>query len=157
MPLTLKMLNRDEFVPENKQEYALFVVDRFYGSVEFKYMSVEFMYAMIDAETGHHVPSSVCYNGQDEIPFNVPVRFNDDNTVRVLDKEELDRYKNHKKPEQRFWHVKTWFLTDNRNGQINPEELDEVSLGIMKVSDLEAEIVKANLECQASVNKSRGE
>lgn len=75
MAMTLKMLNREEFVPENGVEYALFTVCKFYGTFEFEYMTAEFHFSMIDAEDGHPLPSSVCYNGQDEIPFDVPVLY----------------------------------------------------------------------------------
>lgn len=144
MGLTLEMLTRNNFVPENGVEYAAFLVSDFYGELEFKYLTCEFTYNMIDADNGYPLPCSACYEDND-LPCDVPILFKD-KIPCVISKEEVEKLKNHHDPEQRFWWIKTWFLTDHRNTQIHPEELDEISIGIMKVSDFMKQVKVANSE-----------
>lgn len=144
MALTLEMLTRNDFTPENGVEYAAFLVSDFYGELEFKYLTCEFNYTMIDADNGYPLPCSANYEDND-LPCDVPILFKD-KMPYVISQEEIEERENHYDPEQRFWWIKTWFLTDKRNTQIHPEELDEISIGIMKVTDFIKKVKVANSE-----------
>ena len=142
MGLTLEMLTRNNFTPENGVKYAAFLVRDLYGELEFKYLTCEYVYTMINADDGYPLPCSAWYEDND-LPFGVPILFKDKKPY-LISEEEVEARSNHHDPEQRFWWIKTWFLTDHRNTQIHPEELDEISIGIMKVSDLMKQVKIAN-------------
>ena len=142
MPLSITMQDRSEFVPEHNEQYIAFLVSDFYGSLDFKYLRCEFQYTMIDADNGFPLPCSMCYEG-DDMPFDTPLMF-DGQKAYVLTPEQIVERKCHPDPEQRFWWEKTWFLTDRRT-QIHPEELDEMSIGIMREKDFMKQVREANV------------
>lgn len=145
MPLSITMLTRNEFVPEHDEHYVAFLVSDFYGDLELKYLRCEFQYGMIDADNGYPLPCGVCYYG-DDMPFDTPLLFDADHKAYVLTPEQIEERKYHPDPEQRFWWEKTWFLTDKGNFQLHPEELDEMSIGIMKEKDFMKQVVEANAD-----------
>ena len=142
MGLTLEMATRDDFKPEHDEYYITFLVSDFYNDVEYKELRCEFYYSMICAETGYPVPCSMCYSPND-FPFDVPLLFDKDNKPYALSRGEMEDREFHDDPEQRFWWTKTWMLTSN-NTCIHPEELDEISVGIMKTSDFVGSVRQAN-------------
>lgn len=144
--MQLNMYPKQDFKPVHDECYVMFVVDDFYGNVEFRKYRCEVHYNMMDADDGCPLPSSTCYNGQDELPFDVPLLWNKELCkYEVLTLEQIEARKNHADPEQRFWMEKTWFLSGARSmDQIQPHELDEISLGIALQSDFEKTIREAN-------------
>lgn len=72
------------------------------------------------------------------------MRYEAKNRFKLLTEEEKETYKYHEEEDQRFWWEKTWFLSDRRNLQIHPEELDEMSIGIMKKKDFMFQVREAN-------------
>lgn len=142
--LKLKMLTKQEFVPEHGETYIAFLISDFYGDLEYVELECEFHYQMIDAETGYCLGTSAVYNGDNGIPFHTPMRYEAKNRFKLLTEEEKETYKYHEEEDQRFWWEKTWFLSDRRNLQIHPEELDEMSIGIMKKKDFMYQVREAN-------------
>lgn len=142
MSLNLQMLNREEFVPEHEESYVAFIVDDFYGHVEFKNLDCEFHYVMIDADDGFPLPCTVIYKG-DTLPFDAPLLFKDGEPY-LIDEAMKHSRRNHADPEQRFWWVKTWMLCDRDHLQIHPETLEQTTLGVMKKKDFIEKIREAN-------------
>lgn len=155
MPLSINMQNRSEFVPEHDEQYVAFLVSDFYGDLDFKYLRCEFQYTMMDADNGYPLPCGVCYAG-DDMPFDTPLLFEGEKAY-VLTPEQIEERKHHPDPEQRFWWEKTWFLTDHRHFQLHPEELDEMSLGIMKEKDFMTQVREANVVRRKIKEEGRGE
>ena len=141
--LKLEMLTKQEFVPEHGEVYVAFLISDFYGELQYVELECEFHYQMIDAETGYCLSTSAMYNGDNGIPFNTAMRYEGKNRFKLLTEEEKEKYKYHKEEDQRFWWEKTWFLS-GRNLQIHPEELDEMSIGIMKKRDFMVQVIEAN-------------
>ena len=142
--LKLEMLTKQEFVPEHGETYIAFLISDLYGDLEFVELECEFHYQMIDAEDGYSLPTSAIYNGDNGIPFNTAMRWEGKNRFKILTEKEKDEYKHHEEENQRFWWEKSWFLSDRRNLQIHPEELDEMSIGIMKKKDFMTQVREAN-------------
>lgn len=141
--LNIQMDTRQTFVPEHGAHHVAFLVSDFYGDLEFKNLYCEFQYTMVDAEGEYPLPCGMCYEGHD-MPFDVPLLFNGKEPY-ILTPEQILKRKSHKEDEQRFWWIKTWFLSDGRMMQIHPEELDELSIGIMKQSDFIKQVRVANV------------
>lgn len=154
MGLNLQMLTRDGFIPEHQENYVAFIVDDFYGYVEFKTLQCEFHYSMVGAEDGIELTCGACYY-KDDLPFNTPLLF-DGETPYLLSEDKIKERKNHKDDRQRFWWIKTWFLHSG-NFQIHPYELDEISIGIMKESDFTKQVRIANEPRLLEKQKNRGE
>ena len=142
--LKLEMLTKQEFVPEHGETYIAFLISDFYGSLEYVELECEFHYQMIDAETGYCLSTSAVYNGDNGIPFNTAMRWEGKNRFKILTEKEKEEYKHHKEDDQRFWWEKSWFLSGPGNLQIHPEELDEMSIGIMKKKDFMTQVKEAN-------------
>lgn len=140
--LNIQMDTRATFVPEHDMSYIAFLVSDFYADLQFKHLYCEFQYTMVDAKDGSQLPCWMCYEG-DDMPFDTPLLFNGKHPY-ILTPEQIEERKWHKEEQQRFWWIKTWFLSDGRMLQIHPEELDEMSIGIMKKSDFMQQVRVAN-------------
>lgn len=150
MPLTLTMQTSDEFVPEHDDTYIVFDVSDFYNKVTYRTLRCEFYYGMIDAEDGAPLSCSVIYNKEKgkHINFNHPVLFDKDENPYYLDYGEMEERERHPDETQRFWWVKTYQLYDIHGGMyyLNPEDIDENTLGIIKEEDFFSAIREANKE-----------
>jgi len=154
--MQLNMYPKKDFKPVHNKNYVMFVVDDWNGSLEFKYYRCELHYTMMDAENnGAPLPSTVCYNGQDELPFDVPLLWDKElKKMVILTPEQVKMRAEHKDPEQRYWLEKSWMLCGRSSmDQIQPEEFDQLSLGIAAQSDFMAAIREANKEREKNENK----
>lgn len=148
MGLTLNMSTRNDFVPVHGEKYIAFTVSDFYGDVEFRQLECEFTYQMIDAEDGYPVPSTACYDATTggDLPFDVPFLFDDNHMPYLLTEAQIAGRKCHSLSVQRFWWVKTWFLSDRNHYQLHPEELDSESIGIMPTAQFISSVREANVK-----------
>lgn len=144
--MQLEMYPKQDFKPVHNEQYIMFVVDDMYGNIEFKHYRCEIHYVMMDADDGFPVPCSVCYNGQDDLPFDTPLIWNKElDKYEVLTEDGIQARKCHKDSEQRFWMEKSWMLCGRGSmDQIQPHELDTISLGIALQSDFMKTICEAN-------------
>ena len=156
--MQLNMFPKQDFKPVHDENYVMFIVDDWNGSLEFKYYRCEVHYCMMDAGDGAPLPSSTCYNNQDELPFDVPLLWNKElQKYEVLTPEQIQDRKYHKDPEQRFWMEKSWMLVGARSmDQIQPHEFDELSLGIALQSDFMKTIREANKIRRDNKEKDNG-
>lgn len=156
--MNFNMFPKKDFKPVHDEKYVMFIVDDMYGSIEFKEYHCECHYQMIDAEDGAPLPLTTVYNNQDELPFNTPLLFNKKlGKYEVLTDEQKTARIIHKKEEQRFWMEKSWFLTGGGMDQIQPHELDTLSLGIALKTDFVKAVQEANairLEAKDESSKS---
>lgn len=145
--MQLNMYSKKDFKPVHGEHYVMFVVEDFYNNVEFKYYRCELHYGMVDAEDGAPLPSSTIYNGQDDLPFDVPLLWNKElSKYEVLTPEQVEARRTHADPEQRYWMEKSWFLCGRSYmDQLQPQDLDSLSLGIALESDFAKTIREANL------------